>query len=364
MNRTDLSTLFGVSRNIFTLLHRSSYLGVALIDGDGRFLYTNDFFTEELGYPSAELIGMRYPHIISPLFIEKSITSINSLLSGEESEICLSKILYSRDGAAVPVKVYGYLLTGEREEESRILCLFLKNSPVPLSESDKSGDKPKDLSRDSGKSWGTLSFSLETGRLISLRGPFTEILRIGEEGMNKSLHIEQILTVESLSAVTARLEGKIDGNDRFPLTLLSTDRVKVTFKAVMILERKEIRSGGGVIKLIFVSREERENPMLRLQEEMEGMKEMISLLLKDISLDQKKEDTPSRSLSASDYDLTAKEVKVLSRLSLLKTAKEIAYEMGIAEITVRKHLTNIYRKLQVRGREELLLFINNKQIVN
>ena len=132
----------------------------------------------------------------------------------------------------------------------------------------------------------------------------------------------------------------------------------------MILERKKNRAGGGVIKLIFVSREERENPMLRLQEEMEGMKEMISLLLKEISLDQKKEEKSTRSLSASDYDLTVKEAKVLSGLSLLKTAKEIAYELGIAEITVRKHLTNIYRKLQVRGRDELLLFISNRQIVN
>ena len=151
MNRTDLSTLFDVSRKIFTLLHRSSRLGVALIDGDGKFLYANDFFTNELGYPSSELIGMRYPHIISPLFIEKSITSINSLLSGEESEICLNKILYSRDGSTVPVKVHGYLLSGESEEENRILCLFLKNSPVALSESDDGRDdlRRSPLSRES-----------------------------------------------------------------------------------------------------------------------------------------------------------------------------------------------------------------------
>jgi DNA-binding CsgD family transcriptional regulator len=50
--------------------------------------------------------------------------------------------------------------------------------------------------------------------------------------------------------------------------------------------------------------------------------------------------------------LTAREREVLSRLATGARTRAIASELGIAEPTVKRHLTNIYRKLGVSNRVE------------
>lgn len=48
--------------------------------------------------------------------------------------------------------------------------------------------------------------------------------------------------------------------------------------------------------------------------------------------------------------LTKREYEVFSLLVLNKTTKEIAYELGISEKTVRNHISNVIQKLGVTGR--------------
>ena len=48
--------------------------------------------------------------------------------------------------------------------------------------------------------------------------------------------------------------------------------------------------------------------------------------------------------------LTKREHEVFSLLVLNKTTKEIAYELGISEKTVRNHISNVIQKLGVTGR--------------
>jgi DNA-binding NarL/FixJ family response regulator len=54
--------------------------------------------------------------------------------------------------------------------------------------------------------------------------------------------------------------------------------------------------------------------------------------------------------------LTPQQTEVLMRISAAKPNKQIAYELGISETTVKAHATNIYRRLGVRNRAEALLF--------
>jgi len=51
-------------------------------------------------------------------------------------------------------------------------------------------------------------------------------------------------------------------------------------------------------------------------------------------------------------DLTEKELFVLRAIARGYKSKEIAFDMGIAERTVKAHLTNIYNKLGVNSRSE------------
>ncbi len=48
--------------------------------------------------------------------------------------------------------------------------------------------------------------------------------------------------------------------------------------------------------------------------------------------------------------LTKREHEVFSLLVLNKTTKEIAFNLGISEKTVRNHISNVIQKLGVNGR--------------
>jgi DNA-binding NarL/FixJ family response regulator len=60
--------------------------------------------------------------------------------------------------------------------------------------------------------------------------------------------------------------------------------------------------------------------------------------------------------SKSSTALTPQQTEVLLRISAAKPNKQIAFELGISETTVKAHATNIYRRLGVRNRAEALLF--------
>ena len=59
--------------------------------------------------------------------------------------------------------------------------------------------------------------------------------------------------------------------------------------------------------------------------------------------------------------LTERENQILSSLSKGKLNKEIAMEHGITIDTVKKHVKNIYRKINVRNRVEAILYINREK---
>jgi DNA-binding CsgD family transcriptional regulator len=75
-----------------------------------------------------------------------------------------------------------------------------------------------------------------------------------------------------------------------------------------------------------------------------------------------KEQSLNSDIRLSDYKLTVREREVLLFFLERKNTKEIAYTMDLAEITVRKHFTSLYRKFGVSGREDLLILLYGKKI--
>ncbi|MCI5648818.1 MAG: helix-turn-helix transcriptional regulator [Fusicatenibacter sp.] len=57
------------------------------------------------------------------------------------------------------------------------------------------------------------------------------------------------------------------------------------------------------------------------------------------------------------YQLTPREVELLSRIFAFKSNEEIASELNIQENTVQKHMQNIFRKMNVSSKWELLRFL-------
>jgi DNA-binding NarL/FixJ family response regulator len=61
-------------------------------------------------------------------------------------------------------------------------------------------------------------------------------------------------------------------------------------------------------------------------------------------------------------ELTRREAEVLDLLREEKTTGEIAYALSISEITVRRHISEIVKKLRVRDRKEVLRVVGERSV--
>jgi DNA-binding NarL/FixJ family response regulator len=66
---------------------------------------------------------------------------------------------------------------------------------------------------------------------------------------------------------------------------------------------------------------------------------------------------------ADDVDLTQRELTILQELQTGRSNKQIAQKLFLAEQTVKFHLTNIYRKLEVSNRTEAVRYAYEHGIV-
>ena len=67
------------------------------------------------------------------------------------------------------------------------------------------------------------------------------------------------------------------------------------------------------------------------------------------------------SISFINYGITEKELRTIFLITQGLSNKEISEKLFIAEITVKKHISSIFRKLKIKKRVELINFmINNK----
>jgi DNA-binding NarL/FixJ family response regulator len=75
---------------------------------------------------------------------------------------------------------------------------------------------------------------------------------------------------------------------------------------------------------------------------------------------------PSISSSAgrADFGLTSREKQVLTLIGAGYTNKDLARELSISENTAKHHVTNIFDKLGVSNRLELLLFATEHRLIN
>jgi DNA-binding NarL/FixJ family response regulator len=75
-------------------------------------------------------------------------------------------------------------------------------------------------------------------------------------------------------------------------------------------------------------------------------------------------DPGERDSSATDVDLTARELTILKAVARGMSNQAIAKGLWITEQTVKFHLTNIYRKLEVRNRTEATRYAHQHGLVD
>ncbi len=94
--------------------------------------------------------------------------------------------------------------------------------------------------------------------------------------------------------------------------------------------------------------------------DMNSLKEAISILIAGENwtppaFQQANEPSPASEMASRLASLTPSQRRVLSGLKSGLLNKQIAYEMGISEATVKAHMTAIFRKLGVASRTQALL---------
>lgn len=75
---------------------------------------------------------------------------------------------------------------------------------------------------------------------------------------------------------------------------------------------------------------------------------------------------PSRNAAVNkrDFGLTPREKQIIALIGAGYTNKDLAKELGISENTAKHHITNIFNKLGISNRLELLLFATEHQLIN
>lgn len=73
---------------------------------------------------------------------------------------------------------------------------------------------------------------------------------------------------------------------------------------------------------------------------------------------------PDKSNNSFNIALTERELFILQAIARGCTNKEIAFDMGITERTVKAHLTNIFSKLKVSSRSEAVAVVIEKGIIH
>lgn len=86
-----------------------------------------------------------------------------------------------------------------------------------------------------------------------------------------------------------------------------------------------------------------------------------SIALKALTILRNPAEIPTE--NTTDYDLTKRETEVLEHLSKGLNYGEIAANLFISQGTVRKHIENIYRKLQVRNKLEAVNLARRERLI-
>lgn len=86
-----------------------------------------------------------------------------------------------------------------------------------------------------------------------------------------------------------------------------------------------------------------------------------SIALKALKILRNPAEIPTE--NTTDYDLTKRETEVLEHLSKGLNYGEIAANLFISQGTVRKHIENIYRKLQVRNKLEAVNLAKRERLI-
>ena len=387
-NLINLLPILQKNRKIQESLYKMSNLGIALIDSDGKYLTMNNFFLMQLGYTLDEITQMSYRTITPPFLLDENNIGFNSLIQGECSDFHMAKKLYCKNGSSIYVHARGFRFHSEIGHRDKVLCFYIKDEYMKnhvisqyLKKScckiESSNELPnwenlieylniikKDNNYASEIS-GILVINGANGKIDIAQGSFIAKLGLTERSIESSFRINQIIEEETIKSACQRLNRK-------PNTIINDHKVnlyssenRISYNSDLFLLLNNEGNPGNNKVLAFFKRKGPENEeLLKMYENIELIKQLSTQIAEKLFSNKEVGNEGRQNLDITPFSLTSREKTVLRHISELKSVKEIAYSQNIAEVTVRKHLTKIYRKFGVYGKEELLLRVYNRNLID
>jgi len=367
-NVNQFSFFSGLNKNdqIIKYFREIAPIGIALIDPEGYYIKVNPKFADSIGYAAEEVAGMHPSDITCPLFFPGDSNKFSKLVNREIDSMCIRKQYFKRNGEAVDVRVDVFFHYKEETDSLEFIGFYQKCRPFYIKYLPMVNKALQSLV-DDNPSPGIL-IADQNGRILF--GSRFAACRLGYSEMdlgNKSL--TAIFDIQQTGKLISMFEMKVP--EQFiesELKFHHRSNGIISIKSQIFFDDTNIFRNERMLVIVFIDKPEvsisqkhsipeaRDNEFLL---EVKKFGNFIQSFYKDVNIAG-----PSNSdIRLTDYELTARERDVLSLFLERKNTKEIAYDLGLAEITIRKHFTSLYKKFGVSCREDLLLFFHGKNII-
>ncbi|MEL6631207.1 MAG: response regulator transcription factor [Bacteroidota bacterium] len=114
----------------------------------------------------------------------------------------------------------------------------------------------------------------------------------------------------------------------------------------------------------YILKGEKPSRVLQAIEDAHEHRMPMSPIIAAKAIQYLREELPTRHqarVSLSDYQLTPRELEILKLLSQGKTYPQIAEQLFISRKTVRNHVHNIYQKMSVKSKAEVITLANQNK---
>lgn len=366
MENFDQNSIFSdLKQNdqVIKFLLEKAPMGIAFLDTDAYFLKVNPKFAKSIGYNIEDVAGMHSTDISCPLFFASDADGYSKLLKGEIKTLTVTKQYFSRDGKALDIQVNLFTYYIESNKTPYIIGFYQNCKPFYKEYLVKINSNFTGLLEHNPYP-GILIFR-QDGRCLFGSNFAANVLGYTEQEVC-NLSLTELFCHEQVEKILNIVSGKFSG--RFfecELKFLHRDDRIVYILSQLFIDETNYFKNGRMLILFF------NNEPGAISYNQHSRREVWE---KIFFFDVGNVGTPLKyfgmaggfkgdEINLSDYKLTEREKDVLKLFLNRKNTKEIAYELCLAEITIRKHFTSLYRKFGVSCREELLLMLYGKNIV-
>ncbi|MBI9107919.1 MAG: PAS domain-containing protein [Spirochaetales bacterium] len=354
-----------LNKKVIMFLLESSPMGVALINPKGQYISVNRNFAQKLGYNIGEVEGIHYSAITCPLFSSEDEYNYQKMINGEIDSCHINKQHFNSNGEASDVRVDVFSYNAEETDSMEFVGFYQNCRPfykkyLPLVH-------PELLSMADSNEVQSFLICREDGRIMFGGQAAANLLGYSERDIgNQSLRtvLDPKQTERLLYALKRIAPGKFL---ECKLTFCHREHSYINIRVQVFPDNTNWFKTGRLLLIVFKNDPETDTRLQHELHEVFGKDIFLELRkindsIKSLSKNDEGDGAIKSEIKLSDYGLTGRERDVLSLLLERKNTKEIAYDLGLAEITIRKHFTSLYRKFEVSGREDLLLLLYGKNI--